>query len=765
MGQLIWRYHPESRRYEVFAEGGGNAFGVELDSKGRIFSGHNGGNTRGFHYVQGGYMLKGFDKHGPLSNPYTFGYFPAMRHNNVPRFTHNFLIYEAEALPEAYRGKLFGVAPLLNHVVMSEVKRDGSSFQTQDVGHPVTTSDRWFRPVDIKLGPDGGIYVADWYDGQTSHIRNQEGQLDRTNGRVYRLTGANAKPVARFDLSMLSSRQLVDRLSDPNRWTRQTALRILGDGRDPSIVPVLLKLVRESLGQNALEYLWALNLSGGLDDAASLEFLYHADSFVRLWAIRLIGDTRNPSPYLAARLADRAKVEPDIDVRSQLACSARRLPSSECLAIVNNLITHDEDANDIHLPLLIWWAIEAKASSDRELVLAMFREPEFWARPIVKATIAERIMRRYASVGGRKDLLTCAELLKLAPGPDDSKRLMTGFEAALSGRSLPTMPDELAEALARFEKGSVTLGLRRGRPEAVDEALKVLGDNRADKGLQRRYIQVFGEIDQPRAVPALLGLARRSSDGALQSAAIAALQRYDRPEIAPSILEALPGMTEDVRAEAFSLLATRPAWALQLLESVNRGKVDALGVPADVVRRLGRFPGEQIASLVRKNWGDIKPSSSTQLQSEIERVVTLVRAQPGDPRKGEPIFARQCGSCHTLFGKGGKVGPELTTYKRDDLDSMALGVVNPNAEIREGYAGYVVATKDGRTLGGLLVDQDPRVVVLRSPEGRDVSIRRDEIEEMDVSKTSVMPERILAGLADPEIRDLFAYLRGNQPPK
>ncbi len=100
MGQLIWRYHPETRRYEVFAEGGGNAFGVEIDAKGRIYSGHNGGDTRGFHYVQGGYYQKGFNKHGPLSNPYSFGYFPAMKHNRVPRFTHTFVIYEADALPE-----------------------------------------------------------------------------------------------------------------------------------------------------------------------------------------------------------------------------------------------------------------------------------------------------------------------------------------------------------------------------------------------------------------------------------------------------------------------------------------------------------------------------------------------------------------------------------------------------------------------------------------------------------------------------------------
>jgi len=152
MGQLIWRYHPTERRYEIFAEGGGNTFGVEIDRRGRIFSGHNGGDTRGFHYVQGGYSQKGFGKHGSLSNPYAFGYFPAMKHAKVPRFTHNFVIYEGAALPERYHGKLFGIAPLQSHVVLSEIKPLGSTFETRDVGHPLKSSDPWFRPVDIKAG-------------------------------------------------------------------------------------------------------------------------------------------------------------------------------------------------------------------------------------------------------------------------------------------------------------------------------------------------------------------------------------------------------------------------------------------------------------------------------------------------------------------------------------------------------------------------------------------------------------------------------------
>jgi hypothetical protein len=127
MGQLIWRYHPEKKIYEIFAEGGGNAFGVELDSQGRIYSGHNGGNTRGFHYVQGGYFQKGFGKHGPLSNPYSFGYFEAMQHPPVERFTHNFVLYEGGTLPDDYHGRLFGVEPLQGRVVMSEVSANGST--------------------------------------------------------------------------------------------------------------------------------------------------------------------------------------------------------------------------------------------------------------------------------------------------------------------------------------------------------------------------------------------------------------------------------------------------------------------------------------------------------------------------------------------------------------------------------------------------------------------------------------------------------------
>ena len=140
-----------------------------------------------------------------------------------------------------------------------------------------------------------------------------------------------------------------------------------------------------------------------------------------------------------------------------------------------------------------------------------------------------------------------------------------------------------------------------------------------------------------------------------------------------------------------------------------------------------------------------------------------MRSGSGVPKPGKKIFADQCARCHTLFGKGGKVGPDLTTYRRDDLETMLLNIVNPSAEIREGYTSYVVATTDGRTLTGVLVEQDKNVVVLRDSESKERTLARDAIEELRPSRTSLMPEGLLKNLNEQQVRDLFGYLRSTQP--
>ena len=764
LGQLIWRYHPVTRRYEVFAEGGGNAFGVEIDSHGRIYSGYNGGNARGFHYVQGGYYRKGFQKHGELSNPYAYGYFPSMKHNQVPRFTHTFVIYEADQLPQSYVGKLFGVEPLQGRVVYSDVTKDGSSLQTKDLGHPVKSKDSWFRPVDIQLGPDGALYVADLYEQRIDHASHYQGRVDKTNGRIYRLTGTKSPAARKVDLRSASTAELIETLKHPNRWHRQTALRFIGDRRDKKLIGPMKKRLVQADGLFALNLLWAINLSGGLDEATTAAALNHEDPHVRAWAVRLACDDAQVSPQLASQLIAICETELNVEVRSQLACSARRLKSQLALQMVRNLFRHSQDADDVHMPLLLWWAVEHHVSLDLDGVIRLFDNAAVWRQRVVQEHLLERLMRRLASSGTQRELLACARLLQLAPSKDLSGKMMKGFELAFAGRSLTALPDELVAAIAKTGGASLGLRLRQSEPKAIEEAARLIGDAKQKAANRIQYIEIFGQIDHQPIVAELVDILQRDTNTAVRSAALGALQSYRSEQIDRVVLKMYKSLNGDVRAVADTLLASRPERSLSLLRQVDSGAVPKDLVKLTVVRRMLLHDDPAIKKLVDKHWGVVQGATTEQMKSQLERVSRVMRAAgTGNPYKGKKLYAATCGKCHRLFDHGGDIGPNLTAFKRDDLPNMMLNIINPSIEIRKGYENYVIRTEDGRTLNGFIADQDNRVIVLRGVDNQSVVIPKDNVDQMRAISQSIMPEGILDKLSPQEIRDLFAYLRATQP--
>src|SRR6185369_10558186 len=232
--------------------------------------------------------------------------------------------------------------------------------------------------------------------------------------------------------------------------------------------------------------------------------------YVRLWTVRLACDDGAVSDDVAKKLADLAYRDSNVEVRSQLASSARRLPAAQALPIVKNLAQRSEDVDDIHIPLLIWWAIESKADADRDAVLALFADKAFWDQPIVSKHLTERLMRRYAATGQRKDLLTAAKLLELAPTKEHASRLMTGLEAAYEGRTIANLPVELATAMAKAGATSPTIRLRHG--------------DKADAAKRQQLVSIFGTINQPACVPVLLKIVAASRNDGLKNAALAALQ-------------------------------------------------------------------------------------------------------------------------------------------------------------------------------------------------------------------------------------------------
>lgn len=763
IGQHMWRYHPEKKRFEIYAEGGGNAFGVEIDAQGRVFSGHNGGDTRGFHYVQGASYRKGFEKHGVLANPFSFGFFEAMKANKSQRFSHTWVLNEADGLPAQYRGKMFAVEPLHSRVMLSEVTPDRSSFQTRDLGGVVTSSDTWFRPVDIKAAPDGSLYVADFYEAKIAHLGHNDGVIDRDSGRVYRLSAKDAKPRKPFDLSKLTSVELVALLASENRWERQTAQRLLGDRKDQSVLPLLLKRIMPARGQVALEYLWALNAIGGLNAKTSENLLTHAEPQVRAWVVRLLGDDHRLGDNVAPGLAALARTEANVHARSQYAASAKRLAAAEGLPVVHSLLTRDEDVSDIHIPLLLWWAIEVHCAKDRDKVLDMFRESSLWRAKIVEDAILSRLMKRFAMAGSQKDYQTCIDLFRLAPEKKYGAILLKGFEEAFKGRSIAGLPNELMLEIEKLGGGSIAFGVRRGKEDAIAKALTVIQNAKAPATERLELIDIFGEAKQPRCVDTLLKLLATKESDVIKKAALGSLQAYKEARIGLAVVEQLPQLTGEVRDAAESLLVSRRDWSQEFVAAMAGNRALAKSVPLATVRKLLLHRDDRIALLIKEHWGEVKGATTAQMNKQIDRLATLVQDGKGDPYPGKKTFTAKCATCHVLHAVGGIVGPDLTPFKRDDAQQLMLHIINPNAEIREGYENSIVVTDSGRTISGIVIEKDARVVVLRTSDAQRVVLSKDEIESMNVTGISLMPEGLLDGMSDQEVRDLFAYLRSGQP--
>ena len=484
---------------------------------------------------------------------------------------------------------------------------------------------------------------------------------------------------------------------------------------------------------------------------------------MRLWSARLIGDDVPGSPPLLDALIARAHQESVPEVRKQLAATARRMPSKAGLAVVQQLLMHDEDAEDTRIPLMIWWAIEANCSSHSDEILSLLTERDFWDRPLVRKSVLDRLMRRFAQSGTRSDLLICARLLDLAPSTDHGRILMSGFEAAYKGRSWTGLPDELLDAMNRRQVGSMALKLRQNDSKAWEAAMQSLEDEKATSGQRIQFIDMLADLKSPRALPGLLKLVHTTTNTLVEQAAIRALAGYDETRIGTVLLELFPRSDKATQDLLVGTLTGRAPWTLSLLKTIESGKIPADVVPRSTVRNIQSSTTPEISGMAQKLWSVIPQPSTEETKTKIAHLTTVIQSGRGDPYRGRDLFEANCAVCHRLFERGASIGPDLTAAQRNDLGTMLLSIVNPSAEIREGYEAYSMETRDGRSLNGFLADRDPQVVVLRTLDGQNISLPRSEVTEMKGSGLSLMPEGLLDSLKDQQVRDLFAYLRCTQP--
>jgi putative membrane-bound dehydrogenase-like protein len=775
--QGIWRFHPRTKEFELFAEGGGNTWGLDFDRHGNAIAGTNFGGVAMLHQVQGGYYVKGFAKHGPLHNPHTYGYFEHVPYQGFKggHVTCGGIVYQGGSYPEKYNDQYIACNPLSNALYWHVLEPKGSSFTARHGGDFLIGNDTWFRPVDALTGPDGSVYVADWYDKRINHVDPRD-TWDKTNGRIYKVeyhgtsgTALQSRPTF-LPLGTKTSAELVALLNHRNAWVTGEARRLLSERRDPVVIPVLKKLIADNQGRLALEALWALYVSGGFDEAFAFDALRHDNEDVRAWTVRLLGDAKHVSGDMRKRLGVLARFDPSPRVRSQLACTAKRLPALDGLWIVRELLRRSEDVADPHIPLLLWWAVEDKAISDRATVLSLLDGPKTWQLPLVKSVLVERLARRYMAEGSEADLAVCARLLDATPSPDDTALVLRGMDKALEGRRLDKVPDVLESRLnALGEKNPadltlLRLSLRLGSGDAYQRALALAAKADTPDRDRIAVIEVLGQNGKPDCVPVLLGVLQSAKSDGLRGAALSALQSFPDPAIASAVLALYPKLSGTARSTAQTLLCSRPASALAFLRAVDAGTITPKEVPLDQVRQLALLKDEAAKKLVEKHWGRVAAATTGENQTRIRNLKAVLAKAPGDPLKGKVLFEKHCGVCHQLWGEGNKVGPDLTGADRKNRDFLLSNIVDPSAVIRPEFVAYTVDTTDGRSLFGLVVEATPAAVTLLNAKNEKTVIPRARIDEIKASPVSLMPEKILDPLEDDDVRHLFAYLQGDGPP-
>ena len=753
VGQLIWRYHPQKRKYEIFAEGGGNIWSCEFDEAGRLFAGSNGGSP-GFFYLQGAYYQKNFSKHGDLSNPYAYGFFKGISHPGFKRVSTNLLIYEGGALPERYEGALIACNPVLREFRASALEKDGLGFKSRYIDELVRPKDHLFRPVYADFGPDGALYVCDWVDTQVNHYRNHEGHIRKRDGKIIRIRTKGASSIPPFDLRKKSLFELADLLTHENRWWRETARRLIAEREDRiGLTPRLMLTIRNKRGLEALEALWVMHTLGNLHHLDYWRsILEHDDPLIRQWMIRLIGDDPllGGQTYWSYHSHVGGREEQSLEVWGQLASNLIVHADPKFAAkVLPEMIQFNEQLQDPRLGQMIWWAFERVA----EQVGAGGR----WIVPEgeemnshVSEVIASRQIRKLLDRGSIEDFSHAVWWARNS----GSKGQDAVLEATRDGFARD-MPLELVSMLVEANPDDLALQIRSGfNTSAVREGLAVLKEKALSEQRLLDLLHAFRGQVSDQLAEILIGYLHHPAL-ACRVAALQVLETYrgDRVDVASPLVEAYrsssPGQEQDVLR---TVLASKPDWARKLVAGVENPE----SLPADTVVVLRSHGDEEID---RALLGERESSEKIDLNGW----KSLYEQPDGDPYAGRLLYVQRCGSCHYLHNEGGHIGPDLTPYQRSEAEDVLLAILDPSAEIREGFELVTVRLKDGRILSGCLVEDAAKTIVLRQPGGQTAILDRREIKRVEWPGVSLMPAGLLDGLQESEIRDLFSYLRTSQP--
>jgi putative membrane-bound dehydrogenase-like protein len=789
----VYRIHPTRLVFENFADGTTNPWGVDFDDFGQCFV-SNCVNPHLFHMIQGGHYepwrnrpssLYAYERLPTCADHlhYPGGKPSAMRGETQETLdlggghAHcGTLVYLGDNFPLEYRNTVLMCNVHGRRINRDLLVRKGSGYTARHGSDFLVAGDPWFMGVTLRTGPDGGVFVSDWSDTGECHTY----QPQRDTGRIYKVryapkqtnergtqarreTGTTSIP---HDLAGLSDVELARLHLHTNDWFVRHARRLLHERAasndfNGQAVQVIL---RETLhnGTDAprrLRALWALHVTGLLDEAQLVGLLDDADEHVRAWAIQLLCEAQPPAEALR-RFVELAADDPSPVVRLYLASALQRLPIDDRWSIAEGLLAHADDASDQNLPLVDWYGVEPLVASqpERSLRLAVAARV-----PLVRQFIARRYVDSAIALGERANLDLLATVLSQTSESAQGD-LLVGAREALQGHKRVPMPRGWANVYSLLKQSAdravgqhaTMLALVFGDPRAVAD-LRATAFDAAEPAAERQ-VALEALIDQgsPDLAPALHDLL---ADVVLRRTALrglAALRHAATPE---KILARYAELTLEEKQEALATLASRRDFALALLAAVEQKTVPREDISAFVARQLHALGDAQITERLRRIWGEVRetpPSKKAQI-ARYKELLTSAYLKNADLDSGRQLYAKTCQACHVLYGEGGKIGPDLTGSNRANLDYLLANIVDPSAEIARDYRMSVVETTSGRVITGMITERSANRLTIQTATER-IVLAAEDVEDVEVSALSMMPEGQLEQLTKQQVRDLIAYL-------
>ncbi len=641
------------------------------------------------------------------------------------------------------------------------LKPNGSSYTASRGDDFLTSADKNVRPINLKWGPNGDIYLIDWHDQNPCHQAAADA-WDYERGRVYRiqLKGRPAKKAE--NLGQLSRAELVTRaITATDPWERRTALRLFAGRDDPFHVRGLpldanlavVMLLRHHDGHGVQEGSLSA-LTGFLARAA--EGRPAARAFIARGLGEYVGG--NPAAVLAW-LVEEARRTADAAVRRELASAAVRLADKQDVsALVHGLMARKEDAADPLIPHLTWLAYEKVVAKNAEPELAWLAK-NVEGNPFVADRIVPKVMRRLAADHLDACLKFAADLPAAAREP-----ALGGLAVALGDKSVsppvswaalrdkfPGDPllDPLAVAFRDPSIGQRTEALLRDSHQPTADRVEAV----------RRYARLRGE-----AARDMLGhLIANDRAEAVRVEAARQLVVVSDPDMGSAVLRIWDSYPKPLRAELVTTLAGRKEWARALLAAVKAGTVDRADLTDNHISRMQALKDQQVNDLVATAWGRSRPTPK-ELEATIDKMRGELATGSGSFGKGKVVFAAQCQKCHQFDGAGANVGPALDGAGRD-IEYILANVIDPNRVIGAPYFQRIVTLQDGRVEQGILAEEDDQSITLKVENGVLKKFARTDLDgPVKVVEKSLMPEGLTYGMSVQDFRDLTVYLMASPYP-